>query len=319
MAVVQVCILFLTVSIGVLGAAPCTQVGRKYPHPVSCRKYIECVEGGQYRVGSCSLVKRFDEGAQGCQWFWKIGCKVAACFEGGRTPIPESALTVHQRNCTRIYFQPPSSPPRRSLPPQHRLALIVATRAKKKKIETEQAPILGLLKPFARDTSPAIVAIGAQECHSFYECKDGALGVRPCPPRTMFDPRSANCTASYDCSLTPECVEGYVRPLEGECKTFLRCSGGRFVLDQCSASDNFNPSQLVCQRGYECHQQCYGIWKRPDPKDCKKYVECSEGKVIHGSCSWLHRFDPVTLECLWRWGVDCSKKPIAWSQQMAGA
>lgn len=119
------------------------------------------------------------------------------------------------------------------------------------------------------------------DCRQFLNCWKGHGSIQSCAPGTMFNPKTMECD----------------HPSKVKCKKF----------------DGFNtrhsrnlayPPGLESARRVECEPGASGLY--PHPTDCKKFLNCDNGRTFVQDCGPGTAFNGITKVCDWPQNVDCA-------------
>ncbi|XP_047989732.1 uncharacterized protein LOC125229015 [Leguminivora glycinivorella] len=141
-----------------------------------------------------------------------------------------------------------------------------------------------------------------------------------CPSTSVFNPNTAQCTAStnYVCSVTNTTTsvctaDGYIAdPSSTDCSTYIECVeiNGTFVETTytCPNTTYYNPNTTLCESDYNCTTTstftCTAAGRFANTTDttCQTYIYCvlvSNGTYLEYdyTCPTTSVFNPNTAQC----------------------
>ncbi|XP_074104804.1 uncharacterized protein LOC141531154 isoform X2 [Cotesia typhae] len=143
----------------------------------------------------------------------------------------------------------------------------------------------GVECPYPEATGQFIYPI---DCNFFVNCWKGRAFIQPCAPGTRFNPETLECDFPYKV----KCYGGELADFVGSDYSQPEISGQREPL-----SIKYSP--LVTAESYQptCLEQLTGFL--PHPEDCKKYLQCVNGRGIIRDCGPGTVFNPIIGVCDW--------------------
>ncbi|XP_068085129.1 uncharacterized protein [Anabrus simplex] len=148
----------------------------------------------------------------------------------------------------------------------------------------------------------------APDCRKFINCWKGRAFVQVCAPGTLFNPRTREC----DFPGKVRCLE--VPPLDLAPKYDLDYSDiddghlrdPKSFFPIATTTTAPEPSQLPAEWKSDC-QMKGGTGLAPHPTNCRKFLNCWNGKAHVQDCAPGTVFNPQTLVCDFPYRVNCKQ------------
>ncbi|XP_057337127.1 uncharacterized protein LOC130675448 isoform X3 [Microplitis mediator] len=136
------------------------------------------------------------------------------------------------------------------------------------------------------------------DCNFFVNCWKGRAFIQPCAPGTRFNPLTLEC----DFPHKVKCYGGELADFVASDYSQPEIPGAREPL-----SDKYSTLITAEFNRYQpkCPEQMTGYL--PHPNDCKKFLQCVNGRTIIKSCGTGTVFNPIIGLCDWPknvWGCE---------------
>ncbi|XP_053597438.1 uncharacterized protein LOC103578371 isoform X2 [Microplitis demolitor] len=155
--------------------------------------------------------------------------------------------------------------------------------------------VVGVECPYPEATGQFIYPV---DCNFFVNCWKGRAFIQPCAPGTRFNPETLEC----DFPHKVKCYGGELADFVGSDYSQPEIPGAREPL-----SDKYSTLITAEFNRYEpkCPEQMTGYL--PHPNDCKKFLQCVNGRAIIKNCGTGSVFNPINGLCDWPknvWGCE---------------
>uniref|UniRef100_A0A914YCD3 Chitin-binding type-2 domain-containing protein n=1 Tax=Panagrolaimus superbus TaxID=310955 RepID=A0A914YCD3_9BILA len=240
--------------------------------PRDCGSYLEC-QNGFYQSRTCSQGYNFDAFSGRCSSTFKCD---KICQKNERIPRKECGKALECHNNAWVPMKCKND------------VMFVNGRCSDIPCPSEGYPPSTCFE--------GAVYSNERDCTRYVICRNGQLIEKQCSNGQKFNDETLSCSYKYDCSAesSPKCFNGERRAIPDSCTHFDECRYGTFVKSSCPYGKSFNSITKKCQPG-PCQGSGSNIGEActespgldgflPDPLDCRRFYQCTNGRWVGKNC-----------------------------------
>ncbi|XP_014272168.1 uncharacterized protein [Halyomorpha halys] len=155
----------------------------------------------------------------------------------------------------------------------------------------------------------------------YYECSNGIVVPRRCPPGNRFDGYMRECVRKHVSDEEPgsECQGNRLYPDNFGISMYLKCTNGELVTQFCPNGTVFDSKKIACfPTSAPPDQNVNGVISkrvrcnhgetRKKEGSCKQYYECNHGTEVIAKCMQCQNYDENESKCRYVFDFPCHSK-----------